>query len=56
MKKNQKSKIANMNFSASENSSTQILATNTVIHDGKTYFIHPIYTNYGSSTDGYIIN
>ena len=55
-KKNQKSKIANMNFSASENSSSQILATNTVFHDGKTYFIHPIYTNYGSSTDGYIIN
>ena len=56
MKKNQKSKIANMNFSAGENSSTQIPAINTVFHEGKTYYCHPIYTNYGSSKDGYIIN
>ena len=47
---------AYVNFSASENSTTQILATNTVFHDGKTYYCHPIYTNYGCSTDGYIIN
>ena len=56
MKKNQKSKIANMNFSASENSSTQIPAINTVFHNEKTYHIHPIYTNYAASKDGYIIN
>ena len=56
MKKNQKSKIAYVNFSAGENSSTQIPAINTVFHDGKTYYFHPIYTNYGSSKDGYIIN
>ena len=56
MKKNQKSENQLLDSSASENSSTQILATNTVFHEGKTYFIHPIYTNYGSSTDGYIIN
>ena len=47
---------ANMNFSAGENSSTQIPAINTVFHDGKTYYFHPIYTNYAASKDGYIIN
>ena len=51
-----KSDNANMNFSAGENSSTQIPAINTVFHEGKTYFIHPIYTNYCASEDGYIIN
>ena len=45
-----------VDFPASENSSTQIPATNTLIHDGKTYFIHPIYNNYGCSKDGYVIN
>ena len=30
--------------------------TKTIIHDGKTYFCHPDYENYGCSTDGYIIN
>ena len=55
-KKNQKSKITYVDSSASENSSTQIPATNTIFHEGKTYFIHPIYHNFGSSTDGYIIN
>ena len=55
-KKNQKSKITYVDSSASENSSTQILASNTVFHEGKTYYVHPIYHNYGSSTDGYIIN
>ena len=47
---------ANMNFSAGENSSTQIPATKTFIHNEKTYHIHPIYTNYCTSEDGYIIN
>ena len=56
MKKNQKSKIAYVNFSAGENSSTQIPAINTVFHDGKTYYVHPIYINYAGSEDGYIIN
>ena len=28
----------------------------TIINDGKTYYCHPIYTNYGASEDGYIIN
>ena len=51
-----KSDNANMNFSASENSSTQILATNTIIHHEKTYFIHHKYDNYAASKDGYIIN
>ena len=41
---------------AGENSSEQIPAINTVIHDGKTYYIHHKYDNYGCSTDGYIIN
>ena len=45
-----------VDFPASENSSTQIPATNTLIHDGKTYFIHPLYANYAASKDGYIIN
>ena len=51
-----KSDNAYVDFPASENSSTQILASNTVIHNEKTYYIHPIYNNYGCSTDGYIIN
>ena len=51
-----KSDNAYVDFPASENSSTQLLASNTVIHNGKTYYCHPIYTNYGCSTDGYIIN
>ena len=55
-KKNQKSKITYVDSSVSENSSTQILAINTVFHEGKTYYCHPIYNNYGCSTDGYIIN
>ena len=37
-------------------SSTKKLSNNTIIHEGKTYFCHPIYTNYGCSKDGYIIN
>ena len=51
-----KSDNANMNFSAGENSSESNSATNTLIHDGKTYHIHPIYHNYAASKDGYIIN
>ena len=54
--KNKKSKIANMNFSVSENSPTQIPAAKTVFHEGKTYYCHPIYNNYAGSEDGYIIN
>ena len=56
MKKNQKSENAKMDSHAGENSSTQIPAINTVFHEGKTYYCHPIYHNYGCSTDGYIIN
>ena len=28
----------------------------SAINDGKEYYFHPIYTNYGCSKDGYIIN
>ena len=55
-KKNQKSKITYVDSSVSENSSESNPATNTLIHEGKTYFIHPIYHNYAASKDGYIIN
>ena len=47
---------AYVDFPVGENSSEQIPAINTVFYDGKTYYCHPIYTNYGCSTDGYIIN
>ena len=47
---------ANMNFSVGENSLTQIPATNTIFHDGKIYYIHHKYDNYGCTTDGHIIN
>ena len=30
--------------------------SNTFDHDGKTYFTHPTFENYGASDDGYIIN
>ena len=30
--------------------------TKTIIHNEKTYYCHPLYDNYGCSTDGYIIN
>ena len=56
MKKNQKSKIAYVDSSAGENLAKTIPATKTIIHNEKTYYCHPIYTNYGSSKDGYIIN
>ena len=45
-----------VNFPVGENSSTQIMATNTFIHNGKTYYVHHKYDNYGCSTDGHIIN
>ena len=45
-----------VDFPAGENSSEQIPAINTVIHDGKTYYIHHKYDNYGASKDGHIIN
>ena len=53
---NQKSENQLLNSSAGENSSTKILASNTVFYEGKTYHIHPIYHNYAASKDGYIIN
>ena len=56
MRGTKKSDNANMNFSASENSSESNPATNTVFYEGKTYHIHPIYHNYAASKDGYIIN
>ena len=56
MKKNQKSENQLLDSSAGENPSLPNPAAKTIIHEGKTYFCHPIYTNYGSSKDGYIIN
>ena len=56
MKKNQKSKIAYVDSSAGENLAKTIPATKTIIHEDKKYYIHPIYTKYGCSKDGYIIN
>ena len=32
------------------------LVKKTFVNDGKKYYIHPIYNNYGCSKDGYIIN
>ena len=37
-------------------SSTKKLSNNTMIINGKKYYIHPIYHNYAGSKDGYIIN
>ena len=56
MKKNQKSENAKMDSHAGENPSLSIPAANTIIHNGKTYYVHPIYINYGCSKDGYVIN
>ena len=41
---------------AGENASSSIPASKTIINDGKTYYVHPIYNNYAGSEDGYIIN
>ena len=56
MKKNQKSENAYVDSSAGENSSESNPAAKTIIHNGKTYFCHPLYDNFGCSTDGYVIN
>ena len=42
--------------SAGDQSSEQNPAAKTIIHNGKVYYIHPLYTNYTASADGYIIN
>ena len=51
-----KSENAYVDSSAGENSSESNPAAKTIIHNGKTYFCHPIYINYAGSEDGYIIN
>ena len=45
-----------MDSSAGENPSLPNPAEKTIIHEGKTYFCHPLYDNFGCSKDGYIIN
>ena len=37
-------------------SSTKKLSTKTIIYNGKTYYIHPIYNKYGASKSGKVIN
>ena len=49
-------KIPIMDSQVGENLAKTIPTTKTIIHDGKTYYIHPIYDNYAASEDGYIIN
>ena len=51
-----KSDNAYVDFPAGENSSEQIPVINTVIHDGKTYYIHHIYDRFAASKDGSIFN
>ena len=55
-KKHEKSEIAYMCSQAGENASPKIPATKTIIHNGKTYYVHPLYMNFAASEDGYIIN
>ena len=38
---------------AGENASPKIPATKTIIHNGKTYYVHPLYMNFAASEDGY---
>ena len=45
-----------MDSHAGENLAKTISAANTIIHNEKVYFVHPIYNNYGCSKDGYVIN
>ena len=45
-----------LDSSAGENSSTQIPAENTIIFNGKIYYIHPIYTNYCTRKSGKVFN
>ena len=48
--------IPTMDSQVGENLAKTIPTTKTIIHDGKTYYINPIYDNYAASEDGYIIN
>ena len=45
-----------MDVAASLHLSSQNLAAKTIIHNEKTYYIHPIYNNYAASEDGKVIN
>ena len=45
-----------MDSSTGENLAKTNPEAKTIFHDGKTYYIHPIYTKYGCSKDGHIIN
>ena len=55
MKKNQKSKIAYVDFPVGENSSLSNPTTKTIIHDGKTYYCHPNCENYVQLMDTLLI-
>ena len=55
MSGNKKSDNAYMNFSVGENSSKQIPTSNTIFYNGKKYYIHPIYNEYGASKSGKVI-
>ena len=46
----------NMGSFSGENPLSQNPEEKTIIHNEKTYYIHPIYTNYAASKDGYVIN
>ena len=41
---------------AGENAFSKIPAAKTIIHNGKTYYVHHKYDNYAGSEDGYVIN
>ena len=57
MKKNNlKYENANMDSSAGKNSLSTNPVKNYIIYEDKVYYIHPIYTNYAASADGYVIN
>ena len=55
-RKNEKSENAKMDSQAGENSSMSNPAAETINHNEKVYYVHPIYNNYAASEDGYIIN
>lgn len=42
--------------SAGDQSSERNPAAKTFIHEDRVYYVHPLYTNYGASKDGYIVN
>ena len=57
MKKNNlKYENANMDSSAGKNSLSTNPVKNYIIYEDKVYYIHPIYTNYGASKSGKVIN